>query len=200
MKFILASSSIYRRQQIEKIGINFDYLKPEVDEAALKANLIRESQSPQQIAERLSYAKGLSIVDKLQVNDPWLVLSGDQVVSFKNLCLGKPLNIAGSMQQLTKLQGQTHELITSVSLFSNTGVQNYTQITKLKMHKLSPDEIHNYVLRDEPYDCAGSYKIEQNGIALFESIESNDFSAIQGIPMLWLTKKLREYDYEFFKN
>lgn len=200
MKFILASSSVYRRQQIEKVGISFDYLKPEIDEAALKRKLLSENQTPQQIAERLSYAKGLSIVDKLQTNDPWLLLSGDQVVSFNNQCLGKPHNLAGSMQQLNTLQGQTHQLITCVSLFSNTGVQNYTQITKLKMHSLSPDEIHNYVLKDEPYDCAGSYKIELNGIALFESIESDDFSAIQGLPMLWLTKKLREYKYEFFKS
>jgi septum formation protein len=135
MKFILASSSVYRRQQIEKIGINFDYLKPEVDEEALKANLIRENQTPQQIAERLSYAKGLSIVDKLQINDPWLVLSGDQVVSFNNQCLGKPKNLAGSMQQLSMLQGATHQLITCVSLFSNTGVQNHTQIANLKMQR-----------------------------------------------------------------
>ena len=200
MKFILASTSVYRRQQIQKIGINFDYLKPEIDEDAIKAKLLNEKQTPQQIAERLSYAKGLSIADKLNRKDSWLVLSGDQVVSFNSECLGKPHNLAGSMQQLTQLQGQTHQLITSVSLFSNSGVQNYTQITKLKMHSLSPDEIHNYVLKDEPYDCAGSYKIEQNGIALFESIESDDFSAIQGLPLLWLTKKLREYDYEFFKN
>ena len=200
MKFILASTSAYRRQQIEKIGISFDYLKPEIDEDALKTKLLNEKQSPQQVAERLSYAKGLSIADKLNRNDSWLVLSGDQVVSFNNQCLGKPQHLAGSMQQLNLLQGQQHQLITSVSLFSNAGVQNYTQITKLKMHSLSPDEIHNYVLKDEPYDCAGSYKIEQNGIALFESIESDDFSAIQGLPLLWLTKKLREHNYEFFKT
>jgi septum formation protein len=200
MKFILASSSVYRRQQVEKIGISFDYLKPEIDEDSLKSSLLSEKKSPQQIAERLSYAKGLSIADKLNCNEQWLVLSGDQVVSFNNQCLGKPHNLQGSMQQLNLLQGNTHQLITAVSLFSNLGVKNYTQITQLKMHSLSPDEIHNYVLKDEPYDCAGSYKIENNGIALFESIESDDFSAIQGLPMLWLTKKLREYKYEFFKN
>jgi septum formation protein len=200
MKFILASTSAYRRQQIEKIGIDFDYLKPEIDEEAIKNKLLSENQTPQQIAERLSYAKGLSIADKLSKQEPWLVLSGDQVVSFNNQCLGKPRDLAGSMQQLMKLQGQTHELITCVSLFSNTGVQNYTQITKLKMHSLSPDEVHNYVIKDEPYDCAGSYKIELSGISLFESILSDDFSAIQGLPMLWLTKKLREYGYEFFKS
>lgn len=200
MKFILASTSVYRRQQIEKIGLIFDYLKPEIDEDVIKAKLLNEKQTPLQIAERLSYAKGLSIADKLNRNDTWLVLSGDQVVSFNNQCLGKPNDLAGGMQQLMKLQGQAHELITSVSLFSNSGVENYTQITKLKMHSLSPDEVHNYLLKDEPYDCAGSYKIEQNGIALFESIKTDDFSAIQGLPMLWLTKKLREHGYEFFKS
>ena len=200
MKFILASASPYRREQIQKIGINFDYLKPEIDEDSLKHKLNAENKSPVQVAEALSYAKGLSIAEKLPKTDNWLVLSGDQVVSFENKCLGKAHSLEGCMQQLTELQGKTHELITSVSLFSNRGVENYTQTAKLSMHSLSPNEIHNYILKDEPYDCCGSYKIEKSGMALFKSIKTDDFSAIQGLPMLWLTQKLREHHYEFFKT
>ncbi|MBY0554196.1 Maf family protein [bacterium] len=199
MNLILASTSPYRKQLLEKIGISFDCVKPDLDEEQLKESLLKQNHSPVQIAESLSKAKCKAAFKQIN-NNTSVIIAGDQLVAFDNTILGKPNTSQKAIAQLQQLNGQKHQLITAVSLFINGKVIHKNHITHLHMKNLSENEIKNYVLKDNPLDCAGSYKIEQHGITLFQAIDCDDFTAIQGLPMIWLSNCLKENGYEFFKN
>lgn len=199
MNLILASTSPYRKQLLEKMGISFDCVKPDLNEEQLKESLLKQNHSPVQIAESLSKAKCKAAFKQIN-NDNSVIIAGDQLVAFDNTVLGKPHTSEKAIAQLQQLNGQKHQLITAVSLFIRGKVIHKNHITHLHMKNLSENEIKNYVLKDKPLDCAGSYKIEEHGITLFEAIDCDDFTAIQGLPMIWLSNCLKENGYEFFKN
>ncbi|MGZ3726150.1 MAG: Maf family protein [Pseudobdellovibrio sp.] len=198
MNFILASQSSYRRQLIEKLGIPFTIQGPGISEAALKSEL--HHLTPEQLAEELSLQKGLSVFNSRADRKEILVLSGDQLVECGSEILGKPGSFEKAFEQLKKLTGKTHRLVTAVTLISAEKTVKHTEITTIKMRRLSDDEIKGYLQRDLPFDCAGSYKIEDHGIALVDSVQTNDFTSIQGIPLIWLGHQLKEHHYEFFKS
>ena len=197
-QLILASTSIYRAQLIEKLGIPFKAIKPSFDEEAAKLEALQKRLKPVEVAETLSRGKTLSL--SLSLNPQTALVGGDQLVHFEGEIIGKSKNFETAFAQLKKMRGKTHELITSVTLHSQTETRHVNHITVLKMKNLSDVEIENYLLRDQPYDCAGSYKIENLGITLFSDIQCSDFSAIQGIPLIWLSNQLKEMGYEFFKR
>ena len=197
MKLVLASSSPYRRELLEKLGLSFETHAPDIDEEGLQRRLESENKTPKEIAEALSFEKANKVA-LARMQDDELIIAGDQLVSFKNRILGKAGSLAGAALQLQELRGKTHELITSMTLLSKDRLESHTNVTRLKMKSLSDPEIQKYVERDQVTYCAGSYKIEKSGIALFEAIECEDFSAIQGIPLIWLSNRLKEYGYEFF--
>jgi septum formation protein len=199
MSLILASTSVYRRQLLAKLGLAFECQKPDIDEENLKNDLLNKKHSPIQIAESLSKAKCKAVYKKLN-NDSAVIISGDQLLSYKDQILGKPNTPENAIAQLQLLNNQKHQLITAVSLFINGKVIHQNNITTLKMKKLSLSEIKNYVLMDNPIDTCGSYKIEEHGLILFESIDCDDFSSIQGLPLIWLSNCLKENGYEFFKK
>lgn len=197
MQIVLASQSRYRKNLLEKMGLTVLTTDPELNEDDLKRTLEQKKYSPLKIAQTLAYEKGLSVLKKF--NEDSLIVSADQLVSFDDYILGKPGNFENALAQLQMMNGKTHKLITSVCIFHKNKYVQHTDVTKLIMKQLSTDEISSYLKIDQPYDCAGSYKIEQKGVILFESIDCQDFTAIQGIPMIWLSNKLKEYSYEFFK-
>lgn len=194
---ILASSSPYRRNLLEKTGLKFECRSPHLDEAALTRDLLREASAPEKIAEKLSLLKAQTIYDQ-SADKEILVIGGDQLVSFDGHIIGKPHNFENAFQQLSQFNGKTHTLITAITLIDRFKTLNHVHTTQLQMKNLSPDEIRRYLEDEKPYDCAGSYKIESKGITLFSHIDCDDFSAIQGIPMIWLTNQLKERGYEFF--
>lgn len=196
---VLASSSQYRKELLSKTGLRFECQSPGLDEADITARLLQNGASPEQIASELSVAKAQAVFDTLRSEDP-LIISGDQLVSFQGKILGKPGHHDAAINQLSELNGHEHTLITCITLKDTTGVMNYTHTTHLLMKNLSAGEIQRYVEIEKPYDCAGSYKIESKGIALFAQIDCDDFTAIQGIPMIWLTRQLKARGYEFFRN
>ena len=196
---ILASTSIYRRQLLEKLGVAFTIEKPDYDEEAAKIKARADFKSPVEVAETLSRGKATSLIQN-KVGENVLVIAGDQLVDFNNEIIGKSKNLETAFQQLKKMNGETHELITAVTLMTSTETRHLNHVTRLKMKLLTDHEIQRYLLLDEPYDCAGSYKIEQSGIALFAQIESTDFTAIQGLPLLWVSQQLKELGYELFKK
>lgn len=198
MKIILASNSTYRNELMGKLGLEFNCIKPEINEEELKYALLQSKLSPVAVAEALSYEKGNSIFKHQDKNT--LVISGDQLVSFENQILGKPLTQTNAILQLNLLNNKSHKLITAITVFSESETVKHNHISTLKMKNLTQTEIKNYIHKDNPLDCSGSYKIEKNGITLFESIECNDFTAIQGIPMLWLSNYLKGAGFELFKN
>lgn len=192
---ILGSTSIYRAELLQKAGIAFTAVKPTFDEDTAKAELVKNHKSPLEIAEALSIGKAKSIDATNKT-----VIAGDQLVQFKNQILGKSKTFEKAFEQIKMLNGNTHQLITAVTICSGQKQFHLNHVTELTMKNLSDKEIENYLRKDEPYDCAGSYKIEKSGLILFDSIKTDDFSAIQGLPMIWITKKLKELGYEFFTN
>ncbi len=180
----LASSSPYRKQLLERLGIPFECVAPGVDEAAARG----AETSPIAIARTLARAKAAAVA-KDRPKD--VVIGSDQVCALGEEVLGKPGSKAAAIEQLGKLQGHEHLLITAVAVQRGGEVEDFVEVTTLRMRKLQKAEITRYVELDEPLDCAGSYKFERAGIALFDRVEGEDHTAIQGLPLLKLAAALR---------
>ncbi len=184
-ELILASTSPYRRQLLQRLGVPFRCSAPEVDESVFQSLGL----APQNLAERLAEEKARAVSRK----EPGaFVLGGDQLATIDNQILGKPGEFDAAVEQLMFLSGRTHTLITAVALVRDAEIWTHTDLTTLHMRALSRDEIRRYVEADRPLDCAGAYKLEARGIVLFERIESEDQSAITGLPLMALTSLLRE--------
>jgi septum formation protein len=187
---VLASTSAYRRALLERLGLPFRCCAPLCDEAALQ----REAADlePRRLAERLALAKASSLVE----DEPGSAIIGsDQLVSFGGRVFGKPGTMERAVDQLFSMAGQTHELITALMVIRGSDVFRHTDVTRLRMRPLSREAIERYIIADAPIDCAGSYKLESRGIVLFDRIESDDHSAITGMPLIALVTILRELGF-----
>lgn len=196
-KLILGSTSVYRKELMLKLGIPFETMKPGCDEDNLKKGLLAQNKTPLQVAEGLAFGKAASLNNEFKHA---VVIGGDQLIDFDGHIIGKSKTIEKAKEQLTSMSGRTHNLITSIAILHEDQKWTLNHISRMKMKKLTPQEIENYIRIDLPLDCAGSYKIERSGICLFEKIETDDFSAIQGLPMMWISQKLKEIGYELFTN
>jgi septum formation protein len=178
---VLASTSAYRRGLLERLGLPFRCRAPLCDELALH----RESADldPRRLAESLAVAKASSLVEE----EPGATIVGcDQLVSLVGRVFGKPQTLERAIDQLQSMCGRTHELITAMVVIRGSDMFRHTDITRLTMRPLSREAIERYVAADRPFDCAGSYKLESRGIVLFDRIESQDHSAITGLPLIAL--------------
>lgn len=189
---ILASTSRYRRALLERLGVPFTALAPACDEEALKDPRL----APQALAEFLAEAKASSIA----VQQPQAVVIGsDQLaaveVDGRWTILGKPGTAAKAVEQLALLSGRTHVLITAMVVARGAERWRHTDVTRLTMRPLERVALERYVAADQPLDCAGAYKLECRGIALFTAIDSADASAITGLPLLALTRILAGLGY-----
>jgi len=185
---VLASTSVYRRVLLQRLGVPFRCRAPLCDESVLK----EEGSDPTKLAERLAYAKADSLVSA----EPGAAIIGcDQVVSCEGQVFGKPLTAARAVDQLTALAGRTHELITALVVIRGEWTYHHTDVTTLWLRPLTRVAIERYVAADQPFDCAGSYKLESHGIVLFEEIESKDHTAITGLPLIALVSILRELGF-----
>lgn len=180
-QLILASTSKYRQELLSRLAYTFTAQAPLIDEEKEKD----PSLSPLALAEKLAQLKAGSLKSAGKV-----VIGGDQLVSFEGRIIGKAHTPERAVEQLLSMQGKTHELITAICVYDGEKMIPYTDITRMHMKKLSREKIEHYVSLDNPIDCAGSYKIEKHGIMLFEKIESQDFTAIQGLPLIELSKIL----------
>jgi len=195
-KLVLASTSPYRKDLLKRLGLSFHCEKPKVNEEKIKFDLLNELKTPIEIAEALSWAKAFSVS-----KEPYTtIIAGDQLVDFENQIIGKPNTTDLALKQLQNMNGKTHQLITSVVILHENLKFNLNHISVMKMKKLSDLELKSYIELDQPLDCSGSYKIESHGIALFEEIKTDDFTAIQGLPLIWISQKLKEIGHEFFKS
>jgi septum formation protein len=188
-ELVLASTSPYRRMLLERLGAPFRCRAPQCDEDAFKV----QERDPRLLAERLAHAKAVSVAP----DEPAaVIIGGDQVVSCHGRTFGKPGSAGAAIAQLAALAGHAHELITAVVVIRGERVLRHTDVTTLWMRALSPEAIERYVVADRPFDCAGGYKLESRGIALFERIDSQDHTAITGIPLIALVTMLRSLGYE----
>ena len=184
-RLILASTSPYRRAQLEQLKVPFEAIAPLVDEEASKSLGL----SPRELAAKLAVQKAEAVARE---HRDAIVIGGDQLVSFQGEILGKPVTRDKAVEQLVCLSGHRHDLITAVAVCHRGTVETHVDETRLWMRAIDRAAAERYVLADEPLDCAGAYKIESLGIALFERIESQDHTAITGLPLLAIAKFLNE--------
>lgn len=187
MKIILASSSQYRKQLLSRLGISFDCIAPEIDEEPIKRN---KTLSIQERAVKLAQAKAMKIHED---HANALIIGSDQICHYNGEVLSKSGSIEKSEEILNKLSGKEHELITAYAIIYQEKVTTHCNITKLSMRNLNSSQIKKYLSLDNPIDCAGSYKLELNGIGLFDKIETSDHTAIVGLPLIQLGNDLTKY-------
>jgi septum formation protein len=189
-RLVLASTSAYRRSLLERLGIPFRCRAPLCDEEVMQ----RESSDlePRRLAEKLAVAKASSLSRE---EAGCTIIGCDQLVSFGGRIFGKPGTADRAVDQLLSMSGQTHELITAVAVIRGAEMIRHTDITRLRMRSLSPEAIERYVRADRALDCAGSYKLESRGIVLFDRIESEDHSAVTGLPLIALVTILRDLGF-----
>lgn len=190
---ILASTSVYRRGLLERLGLPFRCMAPLCDESALQREASELGLEPRAIAERLARFKAASLTPQVPGGT---IIGCDQLVSLEGRIFGKPGSLDRAVDQLEAMSGRTHELITAMVVIRGDEMLRHTDITRLRMRPLSRESIERYVGADRPTDCAGSYKLESRGIALFERIESEDHTAITGLPMIALISILRDLGYQ----
>ncbi len=180
---ILASTSVYRRALLERLGLAFRCVAPEVDESP------RPDEDPEALARRLSAAKALKVS---AIHPHSLVIGSDQVASIVSQLLTKPGDSATARAQLRHSSGRAVLFHTAVSLAQGEQILDQCCVpTEVRFRELTDAEITEYVARDEPLDCAGSFRWERLGIALFESLHSEDPTALEGLPLIATVRVLR---------
>jgi septum formation protein len=181
---ILGSTSRYRRELLQRLGIPFEIVAPEVDETALP------HEATDTMAKRLALAKAQAVAHQ---HPRALVIGSDQVADLHGQALGKPGTHARATEQLQRMRGQTVIFQTAVAVVCQELNFERVQLAPVvvKFRDLSDAEIESYLLRETPYDCAGSAKSEGLGIALLDSIESDDPTALVGLPLIRTCALLR---------
>ena len=180
---ILASTSAYRRELLERLRISFEVISPKVDETPLTG------ESTLDLALRLAQAKAAAVAKQ---NPHAWVIGSDQVADLCGAASGKPGNFERAMAQLQLMRGQTVTFHTALCLMQGAVQTTLSIPTEVSFRKLSDEVIERYLLAEEPYDCAGSAKSEGLGISLLESIKSDDPTALIGLPLIALTGLLRD--------
>lgn len=180
---VLASTSRYRRELLERLRLAFDVEAPHVDESPL------EGEAPRATALRLAIAKAQGV----QSRRPGAVVIGsDQVAEIDGAALGKPMTHSAALVQLERMQGKTVIFHTALAVAGpgRDALQVESVPTTVLMRTLPRAALDHYLRLDEPYDCAGAAKIESLGIALVASVESADPTALIGLPLIRLTAML----------
>lgn len=193
MKIILASSSSYRQSILKKLHIPFSCVAPNIDESPI-AN---ESISSQ--VERLAKNKALFIASQNKHNDSY-VIGSDQLASFNGRVLGKPGNFSTAKQQLLMFSGQTVRFYTGLCLVhsANKQLEQIVETFDVTFKTLTERQISTYLQIEQPYDCAGSFKCEGLGIALFESLNGRDPNTLIGLPLIALMDLFNSMDVDLF--
>ncbi|SHN05020.1 septum formation protein [Duganella sacchari] len=190
---VLASSSAYRKELLSRLQLPFEVAVPDIDETPLAG------ETPSATALRLAREKAAAVAAKMPGA---IVIGSDQVATLDDEQIGKPGNHANALAQLQKMRGR--EVIFHTALCVWDGRNNTAQVediqTVVKFRDLPDDELDAYLRIEQPYDCAGSAKNEALGIAILERIDSNDPTALTGLPLIALTGMLRNLGVTFFKN
>ena len=186
---ILASGSESRRIMLEDAGLDIKVISSEVDEDILKQQMTGMPFEEQVV--KLAIAKAKEVSDQ---NQDHIVIGGDQMCVCNNLIFDKPGSVEKAINNLKVLSGTTHYQYSGVCIFKNGEMLwDYYEIVEMNMHKLSDEEIKNYVKLENPIHAAGAYKFESLGCNLFSSVNGSSFT-VRGMPLLPLLRKLREMD------
>jgi septum formation protein len=182
---VLASASKYRRELLARLGLPFECAVPNVDESAVPG------EAPADTALRLSVLKARSVEPRFPGA---LVIGSDQVASCAGVRLGKPGNHANALRQLESMSGKMAIFETAVSVLDSASGRLGSRVVpcRVTFHELTRAQIEDYLRREQPYDCAGSARVERLGIALITRIETEDPTSLIGLPLIALTELLAE--------
>lgn len=185
-ELILGSTSVYRRELLQRLKIPFRVEAPDIDETPL------ENETPQHLVERLAVEKARSVADK---NPGSLVIGSDQVAVHGGKIVGKPHTHDRAMQQLREANGQEIMLYTGLSLVNADTGEAQTEVIPFQVvfRKLSEQQLESYLHKEQPYHCAGSVKSEGLGIALLERFEGEDPNTLIGLPLIRLIRMLEYF-------
>jgi septum formation protein len=186
---ILASTSAYRRELLGRLGLSFGVQAPDVDESPVPG------EHPRALAARLALAKARTV--SLRAPQAW-VIGSDQIAVRDDAILGKPLRRERCIEQLSASSGRRVQFLTAVALVQSEPRREFQFVdtTWVSFRTLDASSIARYVEREQPFDCAGGFKCEGLGISLFDSIETVDPTALIGLPLIALSRLLREAGYQ----
>ncbi|MGB4116505.1 MAG: Maf family nucleotide pyrophosphatase [Polaromonas sp.] len=192
-QLVLGSTSRYRRELLARLNIAFEVAAPDVDETPLP------HETPGALAERLALAKARAVAAQFPLA---VVIGSDQVADLKGQCLGKPGTHDKAVTQLRQMRGQTVIFQTAVVVVClETGFEQHSlAAVRVKFRNLTDDDIENYLQLEKPYDCAGSAKSEGLGIVLLDSIDSDDPTALIGLPLIRTCQMLRAAGIELLSS
>lgn len=180
---ILASTSRYRAQLLERLRLPFETARPEVDETP------HPGEPPATLALRLAMGKAEAVA---QARPGAVVIGSDQVASCDGRLLGKPGSREAALAQLRAMSGREAVFLTAVAVaMPGAATAQWLDTTTVRFRALADDAIARYIDAEQPWDCAGSFRCEGLGIALFETIESNDPTALVGLPLIATARLLR---------
>lgn len=173
-RIVLATESRYKKELFSQLRIHFESNAAHIDESR------RPGEAPADMARRLALEKAQAIF----AEDPtsW-VIGADQVIFLDDEAFSKPGSAEAAVEQLLKLQGRTHTLLSAIALVGPGGVWSAEAPFEMTMRSFSRAELERYVEVDQPLDCAGAYKVEAAGIRLFERMRGDDFTSIIGLPL-----------------
>ncbi|WED22668.1 Maf-like protein [Vibrio sp. JC009] len=182
LPLILASTSPFRKSILDKLGLDFDIASPDCDETPLV------NETPELLVKRLALSKAKSC----HTDKPALFIGSDQVCVINDKIIGKPLTREKAIRQLSDASGQKITFYTGIALYnSKTGTEQVEMDTfTVHFRQLSQSQIENYVDKEQPLYCAGSFKSEGLGIALFERLEGKDPNTLVGLPLITLVDML----------
>lgn len=188
-QLVLASESVYRRVLLDRLGLSYVATSHECDERALP---------PLPTFEEHAIALAKAKAESLKARYPKaFIIGSDQMAVLDDEVLHKPGNAIRAREQLAKMAGRRHRLLTAITLLGPDGSERIAlDVHQMRMRSLDAGEIQRYVDADQPFDCCGSYKIESLGVSLFDSIEGDDFTAITGMPMIALCRLLRDAGFQ----
>lgn len=184
-KILLASSSIYRQQLLQKLGIQFECAAPDIDESPIEGETVSD------MVMRLSLEKALALRTTYPQH---LIIASDQSACLDGYALGKPGNHDAAFAQLRAQQGKTLTFFTGLIVLAPNQTKPLSALdtTEVRFRQLSDEQIEAYLQQEKPYQCAGSFKSEGLGIVLFESIKTQDPNALIGLPLIQLVTLLSE--------
>ena len=179
----LASTSRYRQQLLAKLTDKFSCMKPDVDETPLPG------ENAEALVKRLALAKAQAVASTLATG---LVIGSDQVAVFNNAIIGKPHTFNKACEQLRLFSGQKVTFLTGLAVINITSGQQQLVVEPFTVHfrSLSDAEITAYIHKEQPLDCAGSFKSEGLGISLFSRLEGDDPNSLIGLPLIRLNQML----------
>jgi len=187
-KIVLASGSRYRQTLLDRFLSDYETITPGVDESPLPGEL------PNDLAARLARIKAEAVSS---THHEALIIGADQLAVLDDTVVGKPGDHQKAVEQLLAASGQTLSFLTAVCVLDPVSRRRFEHIdkTSVRFRQFDRRLAENYLRHDEPYDCAGSFKIEGAGFVLFDAVTTDDPTALIGLPMIWLAGTLQELGY-----